>query len=102
LKLCSELIGYVFTQERSLNVVSLRIGTLKNNEKEILKCDNRARRTLLSNKDAINLFTQAIETRVKHGVYYGVSDNLNRPWSNDTAKTEISYSPSQSANELIE
>jgi hypothetical protein len=89
------LFGFLFSKEFSLSVISLRIGTVKDNEVEFLRSSERATRTLLSKDDAVNLFQAAIEADRRHGVYYGVSDNQERPWEIEDAIKDISYKPSR-------
>ena len=102
MKACAELIGLVFSNECPISVISLRIGTVNNNEMNFLASNDRVKRTLLSKVDTVNLFKAAIETNVRYGVYYGVSDNPDRPWVIENAIRDLSYYPTESAKDLIE
>jgi NAD+ dependent glucose-6-phosphate dehydrogenase len=102
MRACAELLGFVFSNECPLSVISLRIGTVRNEEIDLLKSNDRAKRTLLSKVDTVNLFKAAIEAHVRYGVYYGVSDNPNRPWAIENAIRELPYAPTTSVKDLMQ
>jgi len=56
LKLAGEGLGYVFSINRNLSVICLRIGTVRLDEKRALQEHPRFRRTLLSKVDVVDLF----------------------------------------------
>jgi NAD+ dependent glucose-6-phosphate dehydrogenase len=102
MKACAELMGFVFSNECPVSVICLRIGTVNNDEMNFLASSDRVKRTLLSRVDTVNLFRAAIETNVRYGVYYGVSDNPDRPWVIGNAIRDLSYYPSVSTKDLLE
>ncbi|WP_148629628.1 NAD(P)-dependent oxidoreductase [Bacillus sp. E214] len=93
LKLASESIGHIFSKEIGYphSVINLRIGTVVPYEKEAVKENERLRHTLLSHTDAVQLFDLAIESTVKYGTYYGVSDNPDKPWTTENAWKELGF-----------
>jgi nucleoside-diphosphate-sugar epimerase len=93
LKLASENIGHILTREleNNLSVINLRIASVPEDEYEALKENGRLHHTLLSREDTILLFNLAIQSTVKYGTYYGVSDNPNKPWSTENAWQELGY-----------
>lgn len=101
MKLCAENIGHVFSFNTDLSVICLRIGTVRENERESLLKDPRALRTILSHTDLIDLFKCAIETKIKFGIYYGVSDNPDKPWSIKNAIDEFGFRPRVNSNDLL-
>jgi nucleoside-diphosphate-sugar epimerase len=100
MKLYAESTAYAFSRKTSLSVICLRIGTVREKERELLRKDPRASRTILSHVDLINLFRSAIESTVKFGVYYGVSDNPGRPWSIKNAIDELGFHPQVNSIDL--
>jgi len=92
LKLAVENIGFAFSNEYDLSVINLRIGSVKlNEETAIYKNVNRHKKTWLSEVDTVTLFKDAIMSDLKFGTFYGVSDNPDKPWSNEEAKEELGF-----------
>ncbi|MGD6803494.1 NAD-dependent epimerase/dehydratase family protein [Rossellomorea aquimaris] len=102
LKLASENLGYVFHHHYGMSIVNLRIGTVKKNEKEAVKRDQRITKTLLSSVDAVELFEKTIESSVAFGTYYGVSDNPGKPWSIENAEKEIHYQSKVNTSHILQ
>ncbi|WP_319759124.1 NAD(P)-dependent oxidoreductase [Maridesulfovibrio sp.] len=101
MKSCAEQFGFVFANECNISIISLRIGTVRSNELELLKDNGRAHKTILSAVDTVNLFISAMETKTKYGVYYGVSDNPGKPWDIENAILELSYKPTQNSKSIV-
>jgi len=101
LKLAGEGLGYAYHINHNLSIICLRLGTVRENElKEITTCD-RLKRTILCRLDLLNLFESAIETQIQYGIYYGVSNNLDKAWSIDNAIKEIGYKPTVSSTDIL-
>ena len=101
MKLCAEQFGRLFSTHFQMSVICLRIGTVLANEYETLLPHHRARRTVLSGIDAVDIFTKAIESSVKYGVYYAVSDNPGKPWSIQGAVRELGYAPTVNSEKIL-
>lgn len=100
-KLAQESWARVVSDVTDLSVICLRIGTVVENECEGLRKNKRFRRTLLSQVDCVELFKCAIEANVKFGIYYGVSDNPERPWSIRNAVDELHYKPIRNSEKVL-
>lgn len=101
MKLCGEQFGRIFSRKYGISVVCLRIGTVREDELDILQKDQRARRTILSKLDTVGIFKSAIESDVEYGIYYAVSDNPGRPWSIKEAVAELGYRPRMNSEMII-
>lgn len=101
LKLASENLGYAFSLHYELAVINLRIGSVVKNEQKAIKKNPRFKKTILSKVDMIHLFERSIESDVKFGTYYGVSDNPGKPWSIKNAMDELQYDPSVNSEHLF-
>jgi len=101
LKLASENIGHIMARENQLSIINLRIGSVHDNEKPDVKKDQRLHRTLLTHEDTIQLFDLAIQSTVKFGTYYGVSDNPDKPWSMENAWKELGFVSQVNAIEVL-
>ncbi|UOQ87380.1 NAD-dependent epimerase/dehydratase family protein [Gracilibacillus salinarum] len=100
LKVTSEEAGFIFSLHTDLSVINIRIGSVPKDEKKALLENDRVSRTLLSQHDLIHLFISAIETNTKHGTYYGVSNNTDKPWDISNAIKELGYHPSVNSDQL--
>ncbi|WP_089743900.1 NAD-dependent epimerase/dehydratase family protein [Gracilibacillus ureilyticus] len=96
LKIASEHAAFTFSHNTDLSVINIRIGSVPPDEEQAVKKDDRLKRTLLSEKDLVNLFQAAVETDVKYGTYYGVSNNKDKPWDISNAINELGYRPDTS------
>lgn len=105
MKLCQEHLGYLFAREKNekkkTSVICLRIGTVVSDELSFLQSNERARRTIMSRSDTIDIFRKAIETKIRFGVYYGVSDNPGRPWDISNAVAELGFSPRVNSQDIL-
>ena len=93
LKLASENIGHILArdQDNRLSVINLRIGSVPPDEQQAVRETQRLHRTLLSREDTVQLFDLALQSTVKYGTYYGVSDNPSKPWSTESAWKELGF-----------
>jgi len=103
LKLASENIGHIlaYEEENNLSVINLRIGSVRRNEVKDLQTNPRINKTLLSHEDVIQLFDLAIQSTVKFGTYYGVSDNKDKPWSTVSATRELGFVSKMNSQDVL-
>ncbi|MCC3358614.1 NAD-dependent epimerase/dehydratase family protein [Bacillus sp. REN16] len=103
LKLASENLGHIlaFEEENNLSVINLRIGSVRRDEVKDLQTIPRTNKTLLSHADVIQLFDLAIQSTVKFGTYYGVSDNKDKPWSTDNATRELGFVSKMNSKDVL-
>ncbi|WP_223701477.1 NAD-dependent epimerase/dehydratase family protein [Sutcliffiella deserti] len=102
LKLASENVGRLFSDEKEVSVINLRIASVPKDEVEDIEENDRLVHTLLSREDVVNLFEAAIEADVKFGTYYGVSDNPGAPWDTSNAKKELGFKSEQNSKDIME
>ncbi|SDP83300.1 NAD dependent epimerase/dehydratase family protein [Litchfieldia salsa] len=104
LKLASENIGHILAREESnnLSIINLRIGSVHPDEHQTVREDERLHHTLLSHDDTIRLFDLAIQSNVKYGTYYGVSDNPKKPWSTENAWKELGFVSKVNSLDLLD
>lgn len=104
LKLASENIGHILAYEEAnnLSVINLRIGSVRRDEVKDLQTIPRANKTLLSHEDVIQLFDLAIQSSIKFGTYYGVSNNKDKPWSTDNATRELGFVSTMNSEDVLE
>ena len=84
-----------------MTVICLRLGTMRIDERAAIGENERFRRTILSHKDATDLFSKALRADIGYGIYYGVSDNPDRPWSIENAIRELGYHPTMNSQDIM-
>ena len=94
-KIFGEALGRYYSDYYDLNVISLRIGTVLKDDNPLI--NSRFRSTWLSHDDLVNLIKCSLETNVKYGVYYGVSNNTRNYWDISNAKKELIFNPKDNA-----
>ena len=98
-KVFGEAVARHYYELYGIHSVCLRIGTVLSDDKP--KENKRSRKTWLSHRDMIQLFTKSILSHVEFGVYYGVSNNRGRFWDISNAREEIGYNPEDNASHLL-
>jgi nucleoside-diphosphate-sugar epimerase len=103
LKLASENIGHILALEEDnrLSVINLRIGSVPKDEEYDLRTKKRTAKTLLTRDDVVQLFDLAIQSSIKYGTYYGVSNNKNKPWSTENALYELGYVSKSNSQDIL-
>ncbi|UPO90861.1 NAD(P)-dependent oxidoreductase [Niallia sp. Man26] len=103
LKLASENIGHILTHqpENNLSVINLRIGSVHPDEIQAVEENDRLHRTLLTHEDAVQLFDLALESTVRYGTYYGVSENPHKPWSTENAWKQLGFLSQSNAADIL-
>jgi len=89
-KFFGESLGFIFHQNKQLSIICFRIGTVRKTDEETINLNDRSKRTALLHKDLINMFNNAIDNNtIEFGVYYAVSNNIDKPWSIKNYITEL-------------
>jgi nucleoside-diphosphate-sugar epimerase len=91
-KLAGEAAARYYSDVFGLSTICLRIGTVNRRDRPE---DKRHYATLLTHADLVRLVECAIEApeTVRHGVFYGVSDNTWRIWEIEDARELLGYVP---------
>ncbi len=94
-KVFGEAVAREYHELYGIESICLRIGTvtMENNP----RVNGRTMRTWLSHRDLVQLVEKSLNSLVKFGVYYAVSDNDGRFWDISKAQAELGYSSSDNA-----
>jgi len=114
-KVFGEAIGRLYADRYGMDVICLRIGTVRHDDDpthddagapfgplpvlSALERRHRLRATWLSHRDCAQLVRRALEADVRWAVVYGISDNPRRMWDLDEARTRLGYAPADGAPE---
>lgn len=95
-----EFLGRYYSDNHSLAVICLRIGSFQPVEKVKNRENDRFLSTWLSYKDCVQLCWRGVEAEnVKFGIYFGISGNKRAYWDIQNAKDELGYLPIDNAEE---
>ena len=90
-KVFGEALGRYYFDEHGLAFIALRIGWVCGDPTLV---DTDLRHAMwLSEDDAAQVVRCAIEADLDFGIYYAISDNLNRRWSMTNTMLERDYRP---------
>ena len=114
-KAFGETLGRYYSDKHSLSAICLRIGWLPGLEdpsdrfREILSQDQTrsfysAEKLIamwISNRDMAQLIHKSLETDVKYGIFYGVSENTPRIFDLTTTKEKLGYEPEDHVEDYL-
>lgn len=95
-KAFGEALGRFYSDEYGISVLCLRIGWVLEKPH-----DDQARVMWISPRDLAHLIDRCLQSQVRFGVYYGVSDNGRRKWSIDNARAELGFEPLDDAERFF-
>lgn len=93
-KVFGEALGRYYFDEHGLSFIALRIGWVCGDP--TLVDTDLLHAMWLSEDDAAQVVRCAIEADIDFGIYYAISDNLNRRWSMTNTMLELGYRPRDS------
>ena len=93
-KAFGEALGRYYSDAYGMSVICLRIGSYLAKPKV-----PRNLATWLSPQDMAQAASLAIETDVKFGIYYTISNNKRRYWDISSAQRELGYAPEDNAED---
>jgi dTDP-4-dehydrorhamnose reductase len=100
-KLFGERIGRSIARAFGVSVLALRLGWCQQGENRCETLPNEiARRSWLSNRDVIHLFTRAVEADLEPGTFlasFACSNNSHTPWHFPALRRLIGYEPQDNA-----
>lgn len=94
-KVFGEELARFSSVHHGIRVQCLRIGSCI---PEDVPLNARHRATFISRRDVAGLVEACLRSRVPFGVYYGVSDNRRRIWDLEPARTDLGWTPLDSAD----
>ncbi|MDA0747434.1 MAG: NAD(P)-dependent oxidoreductase [bacterium] len=100
-KAFGEDLGRYYADAHNLSVICLRIGSFQPDKAVINRKSDRILSTWLSHRDTVQLVHRSIETEIKFGIYYGISNNTRATWDIQNAREELGYTPEDNAEDHV-
>jgi uronate dehydrogenase len=91
-KIFGEAVGRYYSDKYGISVICLRIGWFQNYDSEFLQ-DSEVKKKWCSPKDLVQIVEKSIDSNLKYGVFFAISNNKNRIWDIEDAKLKIGYDP---------
>ena len=96
-KIFGEAVGRYYSDKFGMSVICLRIGYFQNYDSEFLQ-DSEVRKKWCSPKDLVQIIEKSIDSKLKYGVFFAISNNKDRVWDIEDAKQKINYDPIDGAH----
>lgn len=91
-KIFGEAVGRYYSDKFGISVICLRIGYFQNYDSEFLQ-DSEVRKKWCSPKDLVQIIEKSIDSKLKYGVFFAISNNKDRVWDIEDAKQKLNYDP---------
>jgi len=91
-KIFGEAICRYYSDKFGISIICLRIGYFQNYDSEFLQ-DSEVQKKWCSPKDLVQIIEKSIESNLKYGVFFAISNNKNRIWDIEDAKQKLGYDP---------
>lgn len=91
-KIFGEAVGRYYSDKFGMSVICLRIGYFQNYDSEFLQ-DSEVRKKWCSPKDLVQIIEKSIDSKLKYGVFFAISNNKDRVWDIEDAKQKLNYDP---------
>jgi nucleoside-diphosphate-sugar epimerase len=91
-KIFGEAVGRYYSDKFGISVICLRIGYFQNYDSEFLQ-DSEVRKKWCSPKDLVQIIEKSIDSKLKYGVFFAISNNKGRVWDIEDAKQKLNYDP---------
>jgi uronate dehydrogenase len=101
-KLFGEALARLYADRHGMSMIVLRICYFRSYNDPLLRVPGHdVQREWVSPADLAQLIVKAIESEVRFGVYFGVSDNRGRFWDLANAERELGYRPEDDASRFL-
>lgn len=91
-KLFGESLARYYSDKFGMSFICLRIGWFQDYDSEFLS-DTEIKKRWCSPKDLAQLIDRGIQSNLKFGIFFAISDNENKYWDIENAKTLLGYKP---------
>jgi nucleoside-diphosphate-sugar epimerase len=99
-KLFGEALARYYADRRGMAAICIRLAWFQNYGSENLRTQPHMWREWISPRDFASLLDKSIQTQLKFGVFFGVSNNTGRYWDISNAKESLGWEPEDDAFKL--
>ena len=100
-KLFGEALARYYADHHGLSMICIRLGWFQPADSEILLSGYGHPREWCSPRDLAQLIRKSIESDVRFGVFFGVSNNQGRYWDLSNAERLVGYAPLDDADRVM-
>lgn len=100
-KLFGEALGRYYADHHGMSVICIRLGWFQAPDSAALLSGHGHPREWCSPRDFAQLVSKSIESHVRFGIFFGVSNNTGRYWDISNAQRLIGYDPVDDAEQVI-
>lgn len=101
-KLFGEAMGRLYSDRHGLEVIILRICYFRGYDDPLLRVPGHdVQREWISPRDLSRLITKSIQSDVKFGIFFAVSNNTGRFWDISNAQKLLGFEPQENAADYL-
>ena len=97
-KLFGEALARLYSDRHGMSMIVMRICYFRAYDDPLLRIrDHDVNREWVSARDLTQLIVKSIQTEIKYGIFFGVSNNTGRFWDISNAQELLGYQPEDDA-----
>lgn len=100
-KIFGEALARYYADHHGMAVICIRLCWFQGYDSPLLHGPNAELREWCSPRDFVQLITRSIESTLKFGIFFGVSNNTGRYWDISNAEQLLGYRPEDNAFEFV-
>lgn len=100
-KIFGETLARYYVDHHKMAIICIRLAWFQNYDSPLLHGPDSLPTEWCSPRDFAQLITKSIESDVRFGIFFGVSNNTGRYWDISNAEQLLGYQPQDNAAEVI-
>ncbi len=100
-KVFGEALARYYVDHHRMSIICIRLAWFQNYDSELLHAPDALLTEWCSPRDCAQLITKAIESDLRFGIFFGVSNNTGRYWDISNARELLGYEPQDDAVEFV-
>jgi dTDP-4-dehydrorhamnose reductase len=100
-KIFGEALARYYVDHHGLSIICIRLAWFQNYDSPLLHSADALLSEWCSPRDLAQLITKSIESDVRFGIFFGVSNNTGRYWDISNAQQLLGYQPEDNAAEFV-
>jgi len=100
-KIFGEALARYYVDHHGMSIICIRLAWFQNYDSPLLHGPDPLPTEWCSPRDFAQLIVKSIESDVRYGIFFGVSNNTGRYWDISNAQQLLGYQPQDNAAEVI-
>jgi nucleoside-diphosphate-sugar epimerase len=100
-KVFGEALARYYVDHHGMSIICIRLAWFQDYDSELLHSPDALLTEWCSPRDFAQLLTRSIESELRFGIFFGVSNNTGRYWDISNAQELLGYEPQDNASEFV-